>query len=88
MTSVTPKKKGRPRKKPLPPVPSPPRTIVVYRKVPGSEEVRRTAVHQNVPGDWPAKVILDRYGIGQHLKVVSESEGRHSVLQDFPVINS
>jgi len=88
MTGATPKKRGRPRKKPLPPEPSPPLTIKLYWKMPKSEEVRQIREHPNVPGDWSHERILRYFGISRHLKVVAETEGRSFVLQDFPVINS
>ena len=75
-------KRGRPRTKPIP-EPSPSLTIRVYYKVPGSEEVRLIAVHNNIPGDWTHEMVLTRFGIGGHLKVVGLREGRNFVLQDF-----
>lgn len=77
-----PKKRGRPRTKPIP-EPVLPRTIKVYRKIPGSEEVRLTATHENVPGDWTHAIILSRLGIREHLKVTATTGSRTSVLQDF-----
>ena len=74
-------KRGRPAK----PKPEPPAslTITVYFKVPGSEEVHKLATHPNVPGDWSNEMILTRFGIGRHLKVIGLRDDRSFVLQDF-----
>ena len=76
------KKRGRPRTKEVP-EPSPSRTVAVYFKTPGGEEVSLAATHRNVPGDWPHEMILSRLGIGRHFKVVVTANGKSSVLQDF-----
>ena len=74
-------KRGRPCKPK--PEPSASLTITIYFKVPGSEEVRLLAKHPHVPGDWSHEMVLARFGIGKHLKVVALSGGRNSVLQEF-----
>ena len=72
------------RRPPKPkPEPSPSLTITIYFKVSGSEEVRLLAKHPHVPGDWSHEMVLARFGIGKHLKVVGLSGGRNFVLQNF-----
>lgn len=36
--------------------------------------------HKNVPADWSKKDIMDRYGLGEHLCVYREADGKTVVL--------
>lgn len=77
------RKRGRPRKYPLPPVPPRPVLVLIAdrrhnpRREPGSG-----GSHANVPGDWTARMILERYGIAEHLHVVvADPDGHQRVIQ-------
>jgi len=60
------------------------RTVKIYRRIPGSHEIRLSAEHDNIPEDWTARDILERFGIREHLKtVVCESGKPDWIVQDF-----
>jgi hypothetical protein len=63
--------------------------ITIYRRIPGTHEVRKTAEHGNIPDDWGADLILERYGIRENLKVVATlDDGREWLVQGFPAIQN
>lgn len=60
------------------------RVLTIYRRIPGTHEIREMAKHPNIPADWTAKDILERFGLREHLKVVLSQPGQPDwVVQDF-----
>ena len=60
------------------------RTLLVYRRIPGTHEVQKTGKHENIGHELTAKEILERFGIREHLKAVVREDGRPDwVVQDF-----
>jgi hypothetical protein len=63
--------------------------ITVYGRVPGTHAVRIIAEFPNTPRTWSVGEILERFGIGSHLKAVATNDdGSEWIIQDFPPIQN